>query len=680
MPSDTESVFDLTELNNEVREIRDNAVAASSRLIYVNSSAKMLRWMRQHRPELLTQGFMDAVPAEAPQRLYVEHLKQAPDTPPIHFNDISAHDFIQWILTLRKPDGTKPGISSYNTHRSALVNLFRSYRVTMSTRLESELTNHFKGLKRTAAQSVTGGEGRIKVGKDALGFTFYQAIALELMKSMHRQYLFAHCFLVFCWNLMCRATNLTSVCFSHMEWKDDALGVYFAHMKNDQFGERPRDPRHIYANPLIPQICPILALGMYWLSVPIKEDQRALFTGGNQYDRFRKALLHVLQTETGSTHLESRGMSADDLGTHSLRKGAATFTSSGSTACPPSTAIHLRAGWALGGVQDRYLRYEAAGDQYVGRTVTGLPSSSSQFAILPPFFARRPDNLDSIITRVFPRLPQNLRQVAEFALASVIYHNDFLQANLPSGHRLFSSPLFTTHLLAELKPYVECRTNKPSDTFLATGIPPHVHIINAIGDNFFDKLKEILQQRDLDSGNMTRPALSQILQEFRQSIREDIQAIQPQEHAPMAQHRNNTAVYTWGGNLRRVPQDFDLPRVPCLTAWQFWCCGNPARGYPPFRTLTPTDMPTTNMRKRLSELRFLMKRIEAKCHEVGMWVNAPTIDNANAMYDAASGHVLLDGDRSETGRRRRGGQILWTSMVTMIRNKEKQHRAAEAST
>ena len=36
-----------------------------------------------------------------------------------------------------------------------------------------------------------------------------------------------------------------SICFSHMEWKNDALGIYFAHMKNDQLGERPRDPRNV---------------------------------------------------------------------------------------------------------------------------------------------------------------------------------------------------------------------------------------------------------------------------------------------------------------------------------------------------------------------------------------------------------------------------------------------------
>ena len=60
---------------------------------------------------------------------------------------------------------------------------------------------------------------------------------------------------------MSRAGNWFSVCYDHMEWTEDALAIYFAHMKNDQCGERPRDPRHVYANPLMPEVCPVLCLG-----------------------------------------------------------------------------------------------------------------------------------------------------------------------------------------------------------------------------------------------------------------------------------------------------------------------------------------------------------------------------------------------------------------------------------
>jgi hypothetical protein len=40
----------------------------------------------------------------------------------------------------------------------------------------------------------------------------------------------------------------------------------------------------------------------------------------------------------------------------------------------------------MGKVHDTYYRYEAAGDQFVGRAVCGLPVDSHMFSVLPPYF------------------------------------------------------------------------------------------------------------------------------------------------------------------------------------------------------------------------------------------------------------------------------------------------------
>ncbi|EEY56253.1 uncharacterized protein PITG_22208 [Phytophthora infestans T30-4] len=102
-----------------------------------------------------------------------------------------------------------------------------------------------------------------------------------------------------------------------------AYMIYFAHMKNDQGGDRPRDPRHIYANPLQPSICPIVALGIYW-AVSNFGDGDLLFPGSNQYERFRKCWLRLLAQESVATELQRQGIVATELGTHSMRKGSAT--------------------------------------------------------------------------------------------------------------------------------------------------------------------------------------------------------------------------------------------------------------------------------------------------------------------------------------------------------------------
>ena len=66
----------------------------------------------------------------------------------------------------------------------------------------------------------------------------------------------------------------------------------------------------------------------------------------------------------------------------------------------------------MGGVTDRYLRYEAAGDQYVGRTVAGLPLMDQDFATLPPFFKERNEILAALINECFPQIQDNMKLVA----------------------------------------------------------------------------------------------------------------------------------------------------------------------------------------------------------------------------------------------------------------------------
>ena len=76
------------------------------------------------------------------------------------------------------------------------------------------------------------------------------------------------------------------------------------------------------------------------------------------------------------------GYKISDLGTHSMRKGAATYISSGTTAAPSSISINLRGGWKMG-INDVYMLYEKAGDAYVGRILLGLPVLSGEFVSLP---------------------------------------------------------------------------------------------------------------------------------------------------------------------------------------------------------------------------------------------------------------------------------------------------------
>ncbi len=56
------------------------------------------------------------------------------------------------------------------------------------------------------------------------------------------------------------------------------------------------------------------------------------------------------------------GMNPDDIGVHSICKGAATYVCNGTESPVSFPAVCRRAGWTMGDVKDRYIHHEAAGD------------------------------------------------------------------------------------------------------------------------------------------------------------------------------------------------------------------------------------------------------------------------------------------------------------------------------
>jgi len=176
-----------------------------------------------------------------------------------------------------------------------------------------------------------------------------------------------------------------------MDWREDAVGFYFVKMKNDQSGEVSKFPRHVYANPLDPVVCPFLSLATYLLCFPETMCGLMLFPGGEQsvssdgqycfcivmmlfscentivsltspappcllQSRFSKTLTKLLNLPEVKEQLKTHGLSPKDIGTHSFRKGGGTYCSSGTTASPSHAAISNRAGWKMPGVSGTYLR------------------------------------------------------------------------------------------------------------------------------------------------------------------------------------------------------------------------------------------------------------------------------------------------------------------------------------
>jgi hypothetical protein len=683
----------MENLELEVEQIRANTISDTSRALYYSSMCRFLMFLWTHHPELLTNTFVESVNTDQQRPLrdrildYLRHPIPLHD--PIAFDFLTAKIFMTWLVTMKKPDGSLLSYSSYNGHRTGLFNLFRNYKKRMSEDLSNELTHHFRGLKRKIAKSLQGGEGNIKVGKEPLSFGLYRFLGISLMTEASKEFTFAHAFMTICWNLMCRSSNALQIHYQHMQWSDDALCIIFAHMKNDQTGERPRDPRHIYPNPDKPEICPILSLALYWATNSIETGASELFPGNNQYDRFRKILSRAVHLDTVATELERLGLEAGDLGTHSMRKGAATFCSSGSTACPSSSAIHLRAGWTLGGVQDSYIRYEAAGDMYVGRTLSGLPQDKAQFAAVGPYF--EPCKLvDDAVRHVFPNLPGRLQKVGEHALASLVYHSDFVLQTIKRNHPARLCHVYRSRALLEvLKPLAKVSLPGDESGRYATGVPPHISLLNqmkhieeeikrvipALNDSVASTISGLvreLEERAIGARTVTTDGLKAMLEGTLQQVLENYglnPSNQPVDaNNPPPAQEGFVGVHMWGGALHLLPENYVLPNGTCEAAWQVWMLPDTMNQHPPLKQCVPSDFAQKTQRKRFSDLTYLAKDISRYITD-GVVINS--INQVNEIFYQWLENLDLP-LRSNKGRRRRMGQMKWASMVTLLRKHRQQ--------
>ena len=101
-----------------------------------------------------------------------------------------------------------------------------------------------------------------------------------------------------------------------MRWYEDALGVIILGQKNDQAAKKRKEPKHCYANPLNPPLCPVLNLALYLLTERNEDEGMLLFPGSSegdgeksaQYTKFSQKVDAYFKTERGVRILAELGL------------------------------------------------------------------------------------------------------------------------------------------------------------------------------------------------------------------------------------------------------------------------------------------------------------------------------------------------------------------------------------
>ena len=98
-----------------------------------------------------------------------------------------------------------------------------------------------------------------------------------------------------------------------------------------------------------------------------------------------------------------------------------------------------------------YLRYKAAGDQYVHREgYFEFTTVVTKFLVLPCQVDCSVDECNEMVFSLFPTIPYNSYCLCYFFAAAILYHSNFLKTILPPSNLFFSNLLLTSSKIPKL--------------------------------------------------------------------------------------------------------------------------------------------------------------------------------------------------------------------------------------
>jgi hypothetical protein len=222
------------------------------------------------------------------------HICKKKDKNGLHFDPIVFHAFQH--------------VSGY---KSAIKDYYSTQEVKISDEIEKMLKQFFEGYVRTIAKLKQDGVMEIIEGKQHMSFKGYKLLATKAIAQDI--------------DLIARCVSVGSLMYNHVSWESDSLVVVFSSHKGDKEGQNAL-PKHVYANPAEPSICPILSFAIYIFTGGYeREGSKMTIFAGEAESRFSKWLGKTCTKN--EEVLKNLGINILKIETHSVRKGIATYLS-----------------------------------------------------------------------------------------------------------------------------------------------------------------------------------------------------------------------------------------------------------------------------------------------------------------------------------------------------------------
>jgi hypothetical protein len=667
---------------------KGNKHAKGTKSSYLGKQQNFAVFAAESYPNVLASPFRDALKeenedgdAEKPRGWFEEYfdkVSKEDDTTHIFKEGAITGTIVEeWLAGFNGRDGVAPSKSVLGGATSALNSLMSSHGFSLSKGDLDGIKDYKKGTQRERAESRQNGTLPSVEGKAALNGETYAFLLRTLVINGET---FSALFCVLAWNLMVRISNVSLLRASCMLFSNDALQVHIVKHKSDQEGART-DPKHCYANPTNFTTCIVTLLAMYFAQYGAPRNATdEIFPGDRQHDRFVETMRNTISsTDALCKMLERQGITVSDVAAHSLRKGARSFASGGTTAGPTTPTLLMRGGWSQENLDTKYVRYENAGDQQAGRILSMLSPMLPTFAILPPHF----DVVDDVVLRAvrdsFGESPTQFQGILVMCLASLVYHRNSMRSLLEKSHPIFRTPPFTLGIVDQLAHRVAVEF--AGDTMTPTGVPPATTImvelqqmkqtVASLPSLLRETVHDEFEQRALDTGQISRDNLGSMLDGMEKRILERLQPIQaPPAPAPqVVQEQDGFQRYNWGGGIHPVPEDFVLDtRLTTDRLFHLYHLGDHEARIGPYKKIKAVDVKAKQAKARVSDMHVLMDAMQVSLQKTGHWYHAPTVTEVEAMWRHGK-DVIQPEPTTQKGKKRRIKQMAWTTTLNNYRKK-----------
>ena len=193
----------------------------------------------------------------------LEYLEDGNHILKLPLDDGDLNDFFGYIS--QHADGSNKSVSDLGGYTSTISNEYKIRKIPQPDSAKSQTSQFMAGYRKQVAKARQDGEMPLHEGKTPFTFEAYLMLcllALTVWCSDYSIFMYAHLYFIFCWNLMARSCSVANIHYTHLGWEQDSLVGTLPTHKGDESGAQSY-PKHIYANPLRPEICPILALGLH---------------------------------------------------------------------------------------------------------------------------------------------------------------------------------------------------------------------------------------------------------------------------------------------------------------------------------------------------------------------------------------------------------------------------------